>query len=352
MKKYINLEDMTNTNCSNILDVIQKSGTVSRRQITDLTGLSWGGMTKIVNKLLENGYIVEKKEKSSAGSGRIPGYITVNTQTNFVVGLDINKTGLNAIVMNLSGEVLKEYRSSAFSNRKNEMLHEIKSFISSIFCDYSSGEIIAIGVAMQGIVDSENGISVSFPGIKDWCDVPLKDMIREWFNVNVFVEHDPDCLLYPFLENSSENLLLLRIDKSIGMAASVKHRILKDKGILEIAHTVAVPGGKTCSCGLCGCVEAYVAPCLDNDIPNKTAIDEFVPILSVVIKNMTALFNARKVILTGKLMNHRELLEKRLFDELDILKCKADVIFSGDDSHAVLGAALIAIRKSINSLVI
>ena len=62
MKKYINLEDMTNTYCSNILDVIQKSGTVSRRQITDLTGLSWGGMTKIVNKLLENGYFVEKKE--------------------------------------------------------------------------------------------------------------------------------------------------------------------------------------------------------------------------------------------------------------------------------------------------
>ena len=67
---------------------------------------------------------------------------------------------------------------------------------------------------------------------------------------------------------------------------------------------------------------------------------------------MTALFNARKVILTGKLMNHRELLEERFFDELDILICKADVIFSGDDNHAVLGAVLIAIRKSINSLVI
>ena len=42
----------------------QSSGGISRKQISDITGLSWGGMTKIVNKLMEHEYIVEEKNIS------------------------------------------------------------------------------------------------------------------------------------------------------------------------------------------------------------------------------------------------------------------------------------------------
>ena len=96
MKKYINLEDMANQNGASVLNVIQKNTNISRRHITELTGLSWGGMTKIVNKLLEGGYIIEKKQDSSHKSGRIPSIISINNEKNFVIGLDINKTGLKS----------------------------------------------------------------------------------------------------------------------------------------------------------------------------------------------------------------------------------------------------------------
>ncbi len=351
MKKYINIEDMTNQNCSNVLNIIQKNGSVSRKQITEMTGLSWGGMTKIVNKLSENGYITEKKQEPTSKSGRIPSLISINNQRNFVVGLDINKTGLKAIVMNLSGEILKKYSSPAIMKDKNETLDEIITFAENIFRDFETGKIIAIGVAMQGIVDSKNGVSVKFPAVKDWTDVPLKDILSEKFNVNVFVEHDPDCLLYPHIENKLENIILLRIDKSIGMAVSVKGKILKDKGILEIAHNIVVPTGKKCACGLCGCVEAYVSPCLENDNPNEAAVGEFIPILSVVIKNMTNIFNADRIILTGDLISHKELFEKDLFQRLSELSCNAEVVFLTNADYEVLGAALIAVHKSIQSCI-
>lgn len=350
MKKYINLEDMTNTNCSNVLDVIQKNGMISRREITDETGLSWGGMTKIVNKLLENGYIVEQKQKSTAQSGRTPSVISVNTQTNFVIGLDINKTGLKALVMNLSGEILKEYKAPVPEGGKEKMLEGIMAFVDVIFRDFKREDIITIGVAMQGIVNAKTGVSVKFPDAADWNNVPLGDILRERFDVNVFVEHDPDCMLYPFLKNKAENFLLLRIDKSIGMAVSVKNKILKDEGILEVAHTVAVPGGKACVCGLRGCAEAYVAPCIENGVPDEKAIAEFVPVLAVIMKNMTAVFHADTVILTGELMKYRALFADALADALRSVRCEAETVFSDDDNAAVYGAALLAVRKSINSL--
>ena len=59
MKKYMDLEDMSKVNCSSVLNVIREAKEVSRKEISDITGLSWGGMTKIVNKLFEKGYIEE-----------------------------------------------------------------------------------------------------------------------------------------------------------------------------------------------------------------------------------------------------------------------------------------------------
>jgi len=351
LKKYINLEDMTNTNCSNVLNIIQKNGSVSRKNITELTGLSWGGMTKIVNKLLEYEYITEEKQSPTSKSGRIPSLIRINNARNFVIGLDINKTGLKAVVMNLSGEILKKYSSSVLSDNKEKILDEIISFTKDIFSDFKPGFIIAIGVAMQGIVDSKNGVSVKFPDIKEWSDVPIKEILSEHFNINVFVEHDPDCLLYPHIENKRENIILLRIDKSIGMAASVKGKILKDSGILEIAHNIVIPNGKKCTCGLSGCLEAYISPCLKNNNPDTEAIYEFIKPLSITIKNLTNIFNADKVILTGDLINHKKIFEENLLKVLKNLNCLSEIIFSSDEEYAVLGASLIAIHKSINSCI-
>ena len=106
MKKYIDLEDMANLNCSNILNIIQKNGAVSRKEIIELSGLSWGGMTKIVNKLLENGYIIEnEKEAASSSRGRTPTLLRINTGKNYIIGFDLNQMGLTAVVMNLTGEI-------------------------------------------------------------------------------------------------------------------------------------------------------------------------------------------------------------------------------------------------------
>ena len=119
MKKYIGLEEMSNGNCSSVLSVIRDCGEVSRKQISDITGLSWGGMTKIVNKLFEHEYIVEDKSENVTGIGRIPNVIRINKEQNFVIGLDINRMGFAAYVMNLAGDIIKGY-FHAHNQRKEQ----------------------------------------------------------------------------------------------------------------------------------------------------------------------------------------------------------------------------------------
>lgn len=353
MKKYIGLEEMSNANCSSVLNIIRHYGEISRKEISDITSLSWGGMTKIVNKLFESGYIVEDKSDKQTGQGRIPNVISINKRQNFVIGLDVNRMGLSAFVMNLAGDVLKEYsEEGAFDNRVN-LLKAILTFVGRIVAEYEKFHILAIGVAMQGVLDVERGVSMQFPRCPDWENVPIRDILREEFKVEVFVEHDPNCMLYSaLLEEEKDNMLLMRIDSSAGMAVSVGGRILRGNGLLEIAHHIVVPDGKVCRCGQRGCLEAYIAPCFVKKELKVAAVEDMIEPLAVFMSNMCRLFNSEKVILTGNLMKYHERFEQDLLDTF-YHYCDKEVVsvrFVDETNRAVHGAALIAVHGAINQI--
>lgn len=353
LKKYIDLEDMSHANCAHVLSVIRGCGEVSRKQISDITGLSWGGMTKIVNKLFESGYIVEEKSENISGIGRTPNIIRINKEQNFVIGLDINRMGFGAYVMNLAGEVQKEYElEESFGNRQ-ELLQTILNFMQRIIEEFKEKRISAVGVAMQGMLDIERGISIEFPYCHDWKNVPVKEILEEAFGVPVFMDHDPNCMLNSMMnENESENMLLFRIDSSVGMAASVGGRIIQGNGLLEVAHCVMVPGGKPCRCGKRGCLEAYVSPCLVKGKLNEQEIPQMIEPMAVCMNNMVHIFHSDKIILTGRLVKYRSVFEEMLQEKFYEYCGKGNVIVEivQEPGLAVHGAALMAVQGAIDQV--
>lgn len=353
MKQYIGLTEMSNGNCASVLNVIRNCGALSRKQISDITGLSWGGMTKIVNRLTEHAYIIEEKGENTSSTGRTPGLLRVNDKQYYVIGLDINRAGFGAYVMNLCGDVLKEYEREVLISDRNRLLDDILNFTKEIVEDYKERQLLSIGIAMQGIVDAKNGISKSFPRCQGWEDVPLRALMQENFGVNVFVEHDPNCMLYHFLnEEDGENMLLFRVDHSIGMAASLEGEILQGSGILEIAHCLVVPNGKDCGCQRQGCLESYISPCLENGKLQKEALPEMVSSLAMTMYNMAKIFNAEKIIVTGRLVKYREQFEEALgkkFYEL-MQDERIELAIVQESKQAVQGVALIAVQGAIDGL--
>ncbi|HCT93022.1 MAG TPA: hypothetical protein DF613_16810 [Lachnospiraceae bacterium] len=353
MKKYIGLEDMSHVNCSSVLRVIQAHGEISRKQISEITGLSWGGMTKIVNKLFEKEYITEEKSEAPGGTGRTPGMLSIRKDRHLVAGVDINRIGLSAYVTDLSGSIKRQYSEENLFEGKEELLDNILRFFQNIFRDFDGHEIEAAGIAMQGGIHGENGVSVSFPGCEDWKDVPIIDMLREQFHTELYLEHDPDCMLCSELVSTGgDHVILFRIDQSIGMAVSLDGTILRGNGILEVAHTIVVPDGKPCRCGLSGCLEAYIEPCMQGGQINSKAVEEMIYPLAVTIHNMACVFHADTVILAGNLMKYASLFEKELLRELRKMQDgeKIQVRFRNDAKSAVSGAALIAARHAIDSI--
>ena len=257
------LQDLSGNNRARILRLLRGTGGLSRQDISEKSGLSWGGMTKIVNRLLEDGLLEEIAGTGLVGPGRKPHLIRLVKKDFLSVGLDVNLEGLHCIIVNLDGEVLSAVSRSlpvlsAFS-LKQEILH----LLSDAMGDFTSARFLTIGVAMQGSVNAAAGLSVTIPRIPDWHMVPVSQMIAEQTGLPVRLEHDPDCILSSLLKNDpASGALLLRIDSSIGMAVAINGHLLRGEGVLEIAHTIVNPDGPACPCGQKGCSSSESESCL------------------------------------------------------------------------------------------
>ncbi len=364
LKKYINQADMRNANAADVFALIRRKGSLTRKELAEQTGLSWGAVSTISTQLLENHFIREFKCEKTAGAGRTPSRLEVNSDGYFVLGLDINASGFRAVLLNLKNEVTLSLAASPSYSDRASLLSEIISFIKKALCAAEDKTVLGIGIAMQGPVDAQSGISVNLPHVRDWENVPLAEMIKTEFSLPVFVAHDPDCILYAVsAEKVYKDAILLRVDEGIGMSVLLDGKIFDRPGMFEIGHTVAVPGGALCACGKKGCLEGYAsqrglsrragkpfaelaAAAEEGDKESLSLFSEMAPLLSVAIANIAFMLQIQNVVLCGDMWSYKD-----LFWDTFLKDAPPSLSFSFSSvENAATGAALIAIERLITEL--
>lgn len=349
MKQFVGQNTMRRVNCANMLELIRSCGPLTRRQIEAATGLSWGGVTNVVNRLIGAGYIIERKSDSSGASGRTPSVLELNGEDHFALGVDVNDTGLSACVVNLKGDVLTECAAPADFSAPDAVLMCLQNFIRQTLEKYSDRHILSIGISMQGEVDGRNGLSVRLPQCPGWQNVPLKALIEETFGLETIIAHDPDCMLNSYLSRSEdENVVLLRLDRSVGMAAALRGKILYGSGLWEAAHMIVDPAGPLCRCGSRGCLETYVRACGVGKTVSLAAMKTLAGPLSSAVLTLIRLFRPQTMVLCGELMKYQEHFWKPFADAVE--KTGVDICTVADARSAMEGAALLAVKQAIRQI--
>ena len=349
MKRFFVQNTMSRSNCANMLELIREFGQLTRRQLEAATGLSWGGVTNMVNRLIGAGYVVEYKNASGTACGRVPGLLEVNGDDHFTLGIDVNDTGLSACVLNLKGEKQAEYAREADFSSPEALKGKIYALIETALDDFSNKHMLAIGVSMQGIVDSRHGISVCLPQCPGWKYVPLKSLIEARFGKETVIAHDPDCMLLSHISRTDdENVVLIRLDKSVGMAVALHGEILTGSGLWEAAHMVVDPNGPVCVCGERGCLDAYVAACTAQGEKRLQALHALQTPLATAAGNIVRLFRPETLILCGDLMKDQAHFEKTFKNLTQTAGVSIHTI--ADARAAMEGAALMASKHAISQL--
>jgi len=254
-----------------VIQYIQERGPVKQAEIAQYLGLSLMTINKVVNKLYRN-EIVVKSGKTSVKSGRRSGLFKLNNDLYLSVGIEINEDRILFALVHTDGRVIstKEYPLDGEGTRvksSKEVLAIIDKNISLFLREFSTWKekVASIGIAPEGIIDTENGSCVLGTHLWGISNLQLRENLQKSFGVHIFIDDPARAVAYyekKFGEAmNAENFIYLYLGRGVGSGIVVDGKVYRGfRGIAgEIGHISVEENGSRCRCGNYGCLETVAS---------------------------------------------------------------------------------------------
>lgn len=184
-----------------------------------------------------------------------------------VAGIDIGGTNTRIGLVNKEGKVLVD------SNIATDKYPEVDDYISAIYNsieiltknpDLPSVELIGIGIGAPNANYHTGSIekAVNLP----WQDVPLAERLGQRYpNIDIKVTNDANAVAIAEMVYGNarklKDFVVITLGTGLGSGIVANGELIYGHDGLagEVGHITAVPAGRNCNCGRCGCLETYVS---------------------------------------------------------------------------------------------
>ncbi|WP_244367341.1 ROK family transcriptional regulator [Micromonospora echinofusca] len=256
--------DIRRMNSFAVVRAIHANGGASRRELVDITGLSFATVAAICTKLLELGVIAEVARKR-APAGRPTATLSLNPEHGFLLGVDIAETYVHVEAFDAALEPISstQYDIDTHERSPDQVVERVKSAIAAERARHQGRALLGVGVSAPGQVDQVGGTSVFAPNW-DWHDVPLRDMLADSVDAPLFLDNPLKSLaiaeMWAHPERRGQDFVVLNLGTGVGAGIAIGGRVVRGRmnSAGEWGHMVIVADGRACRCGSRGCVEAYV----------------------------------------------------------------------------------------------
>lgn len=298
-----------------VLESIRLHGPIARGDIAKRVGLTVQTVSTIVRELEEHGYVLSMREEPR-GRGLPPATLRINPEGGYAVGIHVTPLGINAALINLSGDVIESAYREAPNATPDHAFDLIGAMVLELTGLRPGGRVLGIGMALPGPFGVE---SMSFVGpttMTGWKDVALRERLEASTGLPAFFETDMAAAamgerLYGLGTGYSEYYYLYF---GVGLGGVMVHDGSALRGAWgnagEIGHIPVVPGGEPCPCGNRGCLERYLSleALRRRNISDADWVDEVGPIFRNAITIVENLFDPETIILGG--LASTDLLER------------------------------------------
>ncbi|SJM33288.1 ROK family transcriptional regulator [Mesorhizobium delmotii] len=340
-----------------VLESIRLHGPIARGDIARRVGLTVQTVSTIVRELEEHGYVLSMREEPR-GRGLPPATLRINPEGGYAVGIHVTPLGINAALINLSGDVIESAYREAPNATPDHAFDLIGAMVLELTRLRPGGRVLGIGMALPGPFGVE---SMSFIGpttMTGWKDVALRERLEASTGLPAFFETDMAAAamgerLYGLGTGYSEYYYLYF---GVGLGGVMVHDGSALRGAWgnagEIGHIPVVPGGEPCPCGNRGCLERYLSleALRRQNISDADWVSEIGPIFRNAITIIENLFDPETIILGG--LASTDLLERLAVSVANLpnsISARKDrtaprVTVARGGQHAVLrGAAALAV---------
>ena len=184
-----------------------------------------------------------------------------------VVALDVGGTGMKCALVRPDGAVHHEERHPTLAARGPEAVTENILTVAAGLAGKARAdgfEPVAVGVAVPGVVDEENGVAVWSSNV-GFRDVPLRSLLEERLSLPAALGHDVRVggIAEARLGAGKGERHVLFAAIGTGIAAALVVNGAGYNGAHgaagELGHIIVRPGGPSCPCGQHGCLEALAS---------------------------------------------------------------------------------------------
>jgi predicted NBD/HSP70 family sugar kinase len=269
-------------------------------------GLTVQTVSTIVRELEEQKYLVSFREDPK-GRGLPPTMLRINPDGGFAIGVHVTPIGVNAALIDLSGEVVASLHQAVTNASPANAFEIIGAMAPKLVRRKPKGRMLGIGMALPGPFGVE---SMSFVGpttMTGWENVAIRERLGELMGLPAFLETDMAAAalgeqLYGLGKHFSDYYYLYL---GVGLGGALVHEGRVMRGAWgnagEIGHIPVVSGGEPCPCGNRGCLERYVS--LEAYRRAKTSEADWLrtvaPIFRNAITTIENLFDPETVVLGG-----------------------------------------------------
>ncbi|MCH7323400.1 ROK family transcriptional regulator [Solibacillus sp. MA9] len=334
-----------------VLDRIRNHEPISRIQLAKITKMSPTTITRIVQELIEEDYIIEAMSEETA-IGRRPTLINVNPEARYSIGVEIDRSKLRIGLLNFSCELVDFVetplmRSESYEWIIDNLVLEIQKLI--LTNQISQERLLGIGIGIPGRIDQERGIVIISEQFK-WKNKHVRDDLAQHFQCTIAIDNELKMQIFAesgkFFKPIQRNSILIGVGSGIGAAIILNGEIYRGlkNNAGEISHLTINPFGEQCSCGNRGCLSNYTREdTLQQFIPEAQRseyntlekivegihaneewsiplIDHIATYLAITINNLICIYEPDEVIVTG------EALEKNIkIQNVVLAKCEKHI---------------------------
>jgi predicted NBD/HSP70 family sugar kinase len=315
-------------NTARIFHALRERPSSSQRALAGLTGLDAATVSAIVARLESDGVVARSAPLRSGHAGRPESRLGIDPAAGLLVGAAIEPDMISLVAMGLDGG-RRARLDLPGSTDPRVALARLRRGVAEIADGAAgAGPLVGLGIGVPGLLDAA-GHLVLAPNL-GWRDVALVALLRAAFAVPVRVDNDAKAAALAErvfgVARGMRDFVFIYGNAGIGGGLHLGGRLYRGGDGLagELGHMKVVPGGRPCSCGGRGCLEAYVseraiearlreagrdlagaeaiaAAAAGGDSVTRAVLEDAGGHLGLAIANIVNALNPRAVVLGGNL---------------------------------------------------
>ena len=211
---------MRDINRSAILEIIRRESPISRTAIAERLDVSLPTVMRIVDELVEEGFVRPQGTSEWSGGRRRP-LLEFNADGFVVVGVDMGGTKMYGAVSDLGGNILDEVNIGRHGTSGEDSFNYLATLIDQLLASpkVAGRRVRGIGVGAPGVTLHKEGIVTwAFP--LNWDMFPLKAKLAERYDLPITVDNDVNLAalgeLWFGAGQNVQNMILITIGTGIG----------------------------------------------------------------------------------------------------------------------------------------